>query len=267
MNIHDFDWRMYGVTTLSKDLPAAGPGAPFHPAGTPVYSSTFAEWDSKKFMFGTPSSIKIAFNIALTASCEAVIAKEHINIVPYGDGVRVKEEEFPHLYNYFEKYMAAVVFSSLTLEMFCNFVIDSKLGKNTVFLQLDKKPKHYNATELQRDNVSVLKKLLVILPKILNISSIETNNPTLWGKFKDMTLLRNKITHMKPLDVYRGASIDRDSIYAEIINGTSVNFPFYTLKIMDYYKSGLTPVFWIEEMNQQYITRFQDIFKNYDKIT
>lgn len=263
----NLDWRIYGVFTLSKDLPAVGPGAPFHPAGTQAYNSTFAEFDSTKIMFGTPSSIKIAFDISLTASYEALIAKKQINFVTYGEGLRIKEDEFPYLYNYFEKYMISVIFSSLTLEMFCNFVIDSKLGKNTILLTLDKKSKRYNAIELQKDHVSLLKKLSVIFPKMLNIPSIEINDPVLWGKFKDMTDLRNKITHMKPLDVYRGASIDCDSIYAKIINGTSVNFPYYAIKIMDYYKSGLKPVFWIEEMKQQYHSRFEDILKKHAETT
>ena len=260
MDIHDFDWRMYGVSRLLKDVPAAGPGAPFHPAGSPVYSATTAIWDSNKLTFGTPSTIKIAFDISLTASYDAVVAKEQIRFVPHGGGLMIPPEGLQYLYNYFEKYMISVFYSFLTIEIFCNFVIDSKVGKNTVFLKLDKKPKYYPAIELQGENVSVSKKMLVILPKILDIPSIEESNEKLWGNIKEMNTLRNKITHMKPLDINRGASLDHDSIFAEIINNTPVNFPFYSLKAMDYYKSGLTPGFWIKEMRDQYETRFKGLF-------
>lgn len=265
MDTGDFDWRVYGVTKLTRDLPAAGPGAPVHPAGTPVYPVTRTEWNSNPLTFGTPSTVKIAFNIALTASYEAVVAKEQINIVPHGSGLMVPPDGYSHLYDYFEQYMICVFYSFLTLEIFCNFIIASKIGKKTVFLQLEKKPKHYSAIELQRDSVSVSKKFLVILPKILNIPSLEKNDPILWVKLKEMNTLRNKITHMKPQDIYRGASLDKDSIFAEIINNTPVNFPFYSLNAMDYYKSGLTPKFWIDEMRQQYKTRFQELLKNRQK--
>lgn len=265
MEIRDFDWRMYGVTTLTQDLPAAGPGAPYHPAGTPIYASTKAELGSNTLIFGTPSTVKISFNIALTASYEAVVAKEQINLLPHDSGLIIQPEGLPYLYNYFEHYMISVIYSFLTLEIFCNFVIDTKVGKNTVFMQLDKKPKRYSAIELQKENISVIKKILIVLPKILNIPSIEKNDPTLWEKIKGMNTLRNKITHMKPLDVNRGASIDRDSIFAEIINNSPVNFPFYSLNTMDYYKAGLMPKFWITEMRQQYTTKFLDLLKNQKK--
>lgn len=260
--IRDFDWRIYGVTTLAKDLPEAGPDAPFHPAGTPVYPATVTKWDSIPLTFGTPSTIKISFDIALTASCNSIIAKERVKIVPHGNYLMIPPEGFLHLYDFFEQYIICVVCSILTLEIFSNFIIDTVIGKRTVFLQLEKKPKHYSAVELQKENISLLKKLSVILPKILNIPSIDRENPSLWEEFKKMNTLRNKITHMKPRDINRGASLDHDSIFAEIINNTSVNYPFYSLKIIDYYKSGLIPKFWINEMKQQYKSKYETLLKN-----
>lgn len=212
--------------------------------------------------FGTPSTIKISFNIALTASYNSIVAKERVEIVPHGNYLVIPPEGFPHLYDFFEQYMICVVYSILTLEIFCNFIIDTVVGKRTVFLQLEKKPKHYSAVELQRENISLLKKLTIILPKILNIPSIERNNSSLWEKFKEMNTLRNKITHMRPRDINRGASLDRDSIFAKIINNTPVNYPFYSLKIMDYYKSGLIPKYWINEMMNQYKSKYENLLKN-----
>lgn len=267
MEIHDFDWRIYGVTILPQDLPEAGPDAPFHPAGTTIYPTTVSEWDSNPLMFGTPSTIKISFNVALTASYNSIVAKERVEIVPKVNYLMIPPEGFPHLYDFFEQYMICVVYSILTLEIFSNFLIDTVMGKKPVFLQLEKKPKHYSAVELQRENISLLKKITVILPKILNIPSIERNNSSLWGKFKEMYTLRNKITHMRPHDINRGASLDRDSIFAEIINNTPVNYPFYSLKIMDYYKSGLIPKFWINEMKQQYKLKYENLLKNRENIS
>jgi len=261
MEISDFDWRIYGVTILPKNLPKADPDAPFHPAVTPIYPMTVSEWDSNPLTFGTPSTIKIAFNIALAASYNALIAKEKVEFVPHENCLMIPPQGFPHLYDYFEQFMTCVTYSFLTLEIFSNFVIDSVIGKKTVLLQLEKKVKHYSSIELQRENISILKKLLIILPKILNIPSIEKNNLKLWGEFKEMNALRNKITHMRPRDTNRGASLDRDSIFAEMINNTPVNYPFYSLKIMDYYKSGLIPKFWINEMTQQYKSRFENLLK------
>ena len=213
-------------------------------------------------MFGTPSTIKISFNIALTASCNSIIAKERVKIVSRGNYLMIPPEGFLHLYDFFEQYMVCVVSSILTLEIFSNFIIDTAIGKRTVFLQLEKQPKYYSAVELQRENISLLKKLTVILPRILNITSIDRDNPSLWKEFKKMNTLRNKITHMRPLDINRGVSLDRDSIFAGIINNTSVNYPFYSLKIMDYYKSGLIPQFWINEMKQQYQSKHENLLND-----
>lgn len=67
---------------------------------------------------------------------------------------------------------------------------------------------------------------------------------------------------MRPRDINRGASLDRDSIFAKIINNTPVNYPFYSLKIMDYYKSGLIPKYWINEMMNQYKSKYENLLKN-----
>lgn len=259
MDVKDFDWRMYGVTTLAKDLPAAGSGAPFHPAGTPVYSSIMAQWNDTTLIFGTPSTIKMAFDIALTSSYDALLAKDKIDLIPHGNGLMIHPNGLPHLYTYFEQFMSSVIFSYQTLEIFCNFVINLNVGKGTAFVQLDKRkgPKHYSASELQREGVSLIVKLVEILPKILKIPPIEERDPTLWINFKQMKDLRDRIIHMKPVDVNRGAEINRDSVFAEIINGTTVNFPFHSLKIMQYYELGLRPQFWIAEMSQQYIDKFR----------
>jgi hypothetical protein len=265
MEISDFDWRIYGVTTTTQDLPAAGPGTSYHPVGTPVYPATVAEWDSTRFLFGTPSALKIAYDIALTASIEALIAKERVQLIPHSGGVMVTPEGFPHLYNYFERYMISTVFSLLTLEIFCNFTISSILTKKTVLLKLEKKPKYYSAIELQKSNISIITKLLVILPKILSTPSIETANPQLWEKIKELNTLRVKITHMKSMDISSGALIDRDSVFAEIINNTPVKSPFYILNVMDYYKSGVLFNNWIEQMRNQYSTRFQALLKTHAK--
>lgn len=259
MDIRNFDWRIYGVTTLSQDIPSTGLGSPEHKAGTPVYPATMAEWNSTIIYFGTPSTIKLIFNSALTASIDALIAKEKIDFIPHGNGWMVPPEKFIFFYDYFERYMMTVIYSFLTLEIFCNFVIDSKVGKNTVLVKLNNKPKYHNALELQKENVSVKRKLLEILPKIIDIPPIDESDKNLWENIEKMTITRNKITHMKPADINRGGMVDRDSIFAEIINNTPVNFPFYTLKVMEYYESGLIPKFWIEQMKSQYITRFKEL--------
>lgn len=267
MDLEDFDWRMYGVASLTQDLPAAGPGAPFHPAGTPVFSSIMAQWNDTTLTFGTPSTIKLAFDIALTASYEGLMAKDQIELMPHGNGLMIHPKGFPYLYTYFEQFMSSVIFSYQTLEIFCNFIIASNVGKGTAYVQLDKRKgsKHYNATELQREGVSLVTKLNEILPKIHKVPPLEEGIPGLWDNFKQMKGLRDRITHMRPVDVNRGAAIDRDSVFAEIINGTTVNFPYHTLKIMEYYDSGLRPKIWLVEMREHYIEKFRGFTPRFPK--
>jgi hypothetical protein len=270
MKIEDFDWRMHGVTTITKDIPAAGPGAPFHPAGTPIWPSSSVEWDSRRFGFGRPSTLKIAYDIALTASIESILAREQVQLVPHGNGVTVQPASFSYLYNYFEKYMITIVFSLLTLEILCNFTIGKKLPTNTVLLHLEKKPRHYTAEELQKPNISLLKKMTTVLPTILKKPSIEDSNPQLWGEVKNLINLRNKITHLTPFDVFPEPQIgtpnlDKESVFAEIVNSNPSNAPRYILEVVDYYKNDVLSEKWVEQMREQYVTRYSHQLEIHDK--
>lgn len=272
MKIEDFDWRMHGVDTLTKDLPAAGPGAPFHPAGTPIWPGTIVDWDSQRMLFGRPSTLKIAYDIALTASIASIEAKDKVQLIPHGSGVMVRPDSLPHLYNYFEKYMITTIFSLLTLEILCNFTIGKKLPTNTVLLHLEKKPRHYTAEELQKPNISLLKKLTIVLPTILKKASIEDDNPQLWGEIKNLMNLRNKITHMTPFDVFPDPSIDtpdldKESVFAEIVNSDPSNAPRYVLEAVDYYKHGVLSEKWVEQMREQYFTRYSHLLEIHNKKT
>jgi len=270
MKIEDYDWRMHGVTTITKDLPAEGPGTFFHPAGTPVWPGIAVEWDSQRLVFGRPSALKVAYDIALTASIESIDAMDQIQLMPHGNGVMVQTKCFSNLYNYFEKYMITIVFSLLTLEILCNFTIGKKLPSNTILLNLEKKPRHYTAEELQKANVSLLKKMTIVLPTILKIPSIEESNPQLWKKVKNLIIMRNKITHMTPFDVFPDISpdktfLDKESVFAEIINSNPSDAPRYILEVIDYHKKDVLSEKWVEQMREQYLTRYSHLLEIHDK--
>src|ERR1700730_2196975 len=175
MQKDDFgDWRIAAVTTLAQDLPAAFPGGPAHKAGAPVYLSSLTKHPKHNVIgFITPSATALALNAAVKNATKAKQLKETLAlgdvVTPFGKGKSVVSENLPHLYDFFEYCMIAVIASFQSLEMFSNDVIGREL-KGTFELGRNKETLKLTGEELER-RASTDEKLGVVLPRLLAIKT------------------------------------------------------------------------------------------------
>ena len=166
------DWRLYAVTRLAKDLPAAYPGGPSHKAGTPVYQTHLVQnKDGEYVSFLIPHATAMALNIAISASHQASELSKRIEYqevqTPNGPGKSVTNEKSSELFDYFEQCMVSVTFSFQALEVFSNHTIFHEL-KQPMKVERKNKLTELTPGEIERQ-VSTEEKLAVILPLIKKV--------------------------------------------------------------------------------------------------
>ena len=170
-----FDWRMWGVTFLARDVPAVYLGGPSHKAGAPLFHSSLTRTASNDLIgFIRPRPAALAIHIAIESSSKAVSLRNTLSlqptVTPYGVGKQVVLENHPHLYNYFYNLYITVAFSAQSLDTFCNEIIENYLT-GTIPVIMNGKAKFLNKIQLQESHISTKMKLGIILPKILKIDS------------------------------------------------------------------------------------------------
>lgn len=246
----EFDWRIWGVTTLAEDYKPAYPVGMSYKVGTPVYpvAVTIDRESGEMIEFGLPNPSKLAISIAINASHNADALRKSIALSPAysfsGERKRVEPENLKRLYDYFESCMVTVTFSYQALETYSNCIIADRL-KGTIPIKMNKKLKHLNSKQLLEDNVSTEKKLRTVLPKILNIESPEKNEE-IWQNYLELKRVRNTTVHMKYSDATSGVNIDKKTLLYEFFRTEMDIFPKYALDMIDYFESNGNNRYWID---------------------
>jgi|SRR5271166_4246361 len=240
MNNDNFgDWRIEAVTTIVQDVPAAYPGGPSHRAGTPVYKASVtkhAEYNTIGFV--TPSPIALALN---TAARNAFLAQELRRelilrdvVTPWGAGKSVANENLPHLYDFFESCMIAVISSFQSLEMFSNVEI-SRHPERKFQLKRKRAGLILSAGDLERKG-STDEKIGDILPELLGIQSPRGN--ALWEEYLELKKARDATVHLKARDMYTGKDIDSESLFFQFFQRDASEHPRTAFKIIEYFHRG-----------------------------
>jgi len=246
-----FDWRIYGGTTITEDVPAAYPGGPSHKKGSPIYPAMLARnQNGNIFSFIRPSVPALALNIAIKAAKEATKQQKRIAFnrgVSYeGQNLNVNPQNTPILYDFFESFMVSLIFSMQALEIFCNSMITQNL-KGTLPIKIKKKIKHYNSQELQ-NNFGIEYKLNEILPRILKINPPKEENQEIWNHFLELHRIRNTIIHMKPEDFEFNES-KKETLFYEFFKTEPTNLPKIALELINYFSENVRNSDWIESAN------------------
>lgn len=245
------DWRIRVVTFLAEDLPAAGPGAPFHKAGTPVYQSTTGD----PFGFISPSVPAMCLNIAINASMEAEALKDSLILsgvtTPRGLAKSVNAEHSTPLYDYFEKCMASIVFSFMAIEAYSNLVIRLRL-KDKYQLKRKDRILEVDAEELQRI-ASIEEKVATILPEIRALPSPKGRK--VWENFMYLKEGRDATVHLKSIHEYPAArgldvSVDTESLFHYFINSKMNEIPCASIRLLEYFESKEKPQRWMLNLLQ-----------------
>lgn len=249
----DFDWRIWGYTFLTKDVPAAFSGGPSHKAGEPIfYASLTRNADGGLIGFTQPRPAAMAIDIAINTALRANALKQKLElmptITPHGKGLQVNNSS--HLFDYFECCMVSVTFCVQSLDTFCNEIVEAYV-KGTIPIRVDKKMKNLNKIQLQ-ENFSLKMKIGTILPKIFSINSPENlADPTIWKKYIELERVRNTTVHLKTSDENSGVNIDRDSLFSEFFKTNTKDYPSSSLDIMEYFKPNINNNEWITKAREK----------------
>lgn len=248
----EFDWRIWGVTTLTKEYTPAGPVGMSYKAGTPVYPAvvTRDRASGETIGFALPSPAKLSISIAINASHIAERLRKAITYAPTfnscGRGKHVKPETLKQLYDFFEFCMISVTFSYQALEAYSNCIIADQL-KGAISLRMNKKIKQFNSKQILEGSISTDTKLGTILPKILNVDPPETNNNSVWQNYLELKRVRNTTIHMKLSDATSGVNIDKETLLYEFFRADIGVFPKYALDMIDSFETNRTNRYWIDQ--------------------
>lgn len=229
------DWRIAAVTTFSQDLASAFPGGPAHKAGAPVYLTSLTKHPEYNVIgFITPSATALALNAALKNAAKAKELKGTLAlgdvVTPFGGGKTVVRENLPHLYDFFEHCMIAVISSFQALEIFSNDVIAREL-KGTFELTRNRETLKLTGEELER-RASTDEKLGEILPALLGIKT--PKGTKLWERYLDLKSARDATVHFKSLETRAGHNIDRESLFFQFFRREPTEFPKIALEVVEY---------------------------------
>jgi len=237
------DWRIQGVTRITKDLPAAFPGGPSHKAGTPIHLGTSTRGTGDQPIgFVTPSSTALALSIAINASIQSVILFQQIifeNVsTPEGPGMSVLYKKISPLFDYFESCMTTVTFSYQALETFCNWEIADKI-QGTFTVKRDNVDETFTVDEIER-RLSTEEKLHLIIPMLFGTASPKGRKA--WENFKKLKHARDSIVHLKSSDQYPNrnlpTTVDKDSLYFVFLNNKMTYFPKAAIKMIQHFYPG-----------------------------
>lgn len=249
-----FDWRMWGYSFLTADVPPAYPGGPSHKSGSPVFVSSLtrtAQGDLIGFIRPRPPAM--AMDIAIKAALLANTLRQTLvltpTVTPHGMGKDVHLNNIPLLFDYFENCMISVTFSIQALDIFCNEIIAAYV-KGTIPIKQNNKIKNLNKKQLQ-ENLSLKMKIGTVLPKIFSISSPEDlQGKEIWNQYIELDRVRNTTIHLNSITEHSGTDIDKESLFFEFFKTDAKNYPKYTLDIIDYFKPNIknqTNEKWVDE--------------------
>jgi hypothetical protein len=231
--LRSVDWRHRVIAVLAEDLPAAGPGAPEHKAGTPVIMSTaLTHHDEVKF-FDMPNVSGLLMGVANTAY-------EHWrrdNPLLSGADLSDTRPVFDSIGNG----MTAVLTGYSAVEAFVN----DEIPEDAVYPRKTRKGK---VDKLAHDRIirelSLNEKLTSVLPQL---KLPDASQHEAWAPFTRIRELRHRIVHAKKADVthYDGRGPTPDTIWSQVLDPSLPN-PAKVAKDLISHISGSNPPHWIK---------------------
>jgi len=219
------DWRIAAISQIVQDVPAAYPGGPSHKKGSFV-TLIHHEKDPQKgiISFTTPHAAALSLGAAIKNAIKSIELKAGIVVlnVPGPSGQSKLYGPDNVLFDYLECSMASVNFSFQALETYCNSVLARAANVETLEIKDKKETKILNKKEIER-NLSTEDKLVLVLPKLLNIDNVKSTLQ--WHHYKLLKDIRDSIVHMKSFSMFSKVEGDASTLYFKLLEYNSLVFP------------------------------------------
>ncbi len=170
--------------------------------------------------FGLPSSPALFLSLALNfkTQVDKIDLKNCFDNHPYPQGTW--PEDHKKLFDFFELMFGQIIFSYSALETFSNIMIpkEYKFQLNRIDA---KSTKEYNKDQIER-NLSLDKKLDLVLPEVLLVNS-PNNGSEMWKKFELHRKLRNRLIHLKSIDM-TSTGPEIETIWGDLLRNHKTDF-------------------------------------------
>lgn len=232
----EVDWRCRAATTLARDLPAAGPGAPFHPRGTSVVLATAAKIRRQVLEFYVPGGAALLLDQAVKAR------RVWKTTNPLMTGQAGHPSEVSHL-------VFDAIGASATMVMTCYAAIESYVNECLP------KEKRYRRQERNKVKVREMvwveryvplkEKMAQVLPQVAGAE--DPTQKSWWAGFQELEKRRHETVHLKPRDTERwsGRGNPPDTIWRRLLDPRLANGPRVAIAAIRHFAS-LSPQSWIQ---------------------
>ncbi|MDD5251622.1 MAG: SEC-C metal-binding domain-containing protein [Patescibacteria group bacterium] len=209
-----FDWRHRAVTAIAQ--PCVSPLGKKLEVGDPVVQISRIKMGDKIIGFGAVSAPALFLSLSKKAHLSAVSLLNNPNLVAEREGAP-SFAEAGLLFDFFEQMMAAVVFSYTSIESFTNIAVPEGFLHEEIRTD-GRCTERYDKSQIER-NLKLSRKL-ELLPNWLEDGAGACPKGTLlWDRFKKLETLRDRIIHLKSVDLKNAKGDDPvpDSIWQELI--------------------------------------------------
>lgn len=173
------DWRFHAID-------AAGTGLGM--------MATTEKLGERHLNFGLPSAPALYLSLASTANKNRAAIDVETCFVSHPKPQGIYPEDHRLLFDFFELYLAEVIFSFTAIEAFANESIPADF---VYTFKHAKEEKQLNRADIERF-VALDEKLKCVLPKAHGVKS--PAGTKFWQGFKDLKSIRNRAIHMKSID-------------------------------------------------------------------
>lgn len=197
------DWRFHAIDAVGTGLGML---------------ATTEKLSKRHLSFGLPSAPALYLSLARSAHAQRMAIDVDACFVAHPKPQGTWPEDHRPLFDFFEAFIAEVIFSFTAIEAFANESIPANFSyawKNT------KETKLIARAEIER-YVQLDEKLKQVLPQAHNIKS--PSGTKAWQGFKELKAVRDRLVHMKSID-RRASGPEHQTIWGLMLEKKQHDYP------------------------------------------
>jgi hypothetical protein len=209
------DWRFHAIDAV----------------GTGLGMLATTEKHSKRHLsFGLPSAPALYLSLARGAHAKRISIDVDDCFIDHPAPQGTWPENHQPLFDFFELFIAEVIFSFTAIEAFANESIPANFSyswKNA------KEVKQLTRADIER-SVQLDEKLKRVLPEAHNVKS--PAGTKVWQGFKELKAVRDRLVHMKSID-RRASGPEHQTIWGLLLEKRQQDFPEIAYRLIGSYES------------------------------
>ena len=218
------DWRFHAIDAVGTGLGML---------------ATTEKLSKRQISFGLPSAPALYLSLARSAHARRIAIDVDACFVVHPKPQGIWPEDHQLLFDFFELFIAEVIFSFTAIEAFANESIPANF---TYSWKNAKETKQIARTDIERF-VQLDEKLKRVLPEAHNIKS--PSDTKAWQGFKELKAVRDRVVHMKSID-RRASGPEHQTIWGLMLEKKQQDFPEIAYRLIGAYESLVNSRRWFQ---------------------